>query len=107
MDAARCKSALDNRTLKKKFLEEDVEEENGGGLHESSLVAMCVECSFVKSCLMLGVIDGVFPTTVWHVETLVQVTWMFLEKKFRNRDRGGISNVLGSIKIPVEPVDAT
>lgn len=106
MDAVRHKSALDNRTLKKIVIEEDVEEENGGGSHESSLVAECVECLIVKSDFMLGVIDGVFPTMVWHMGTLAQVAWMVLEKKFQNGDGGGISNILSLIKIPEELVDA-
>ena len=103
-DATRRKSALEGS--RERVLEEDFEEESGEGLHESSLVANCVEHLIVKSGLTLGVIDGVFPTTAWHVGTLAQVAWMVSEKKFCDESGVGMAGILGLIKIPEEPVDA-
>ena len=71
VDATRRKSALEG--LRKRALEENVEEESSKGPHESSLVAECVKRSIRKSDLTLGVINGVLPTTAWHVGTLAQV----------------------------------
>lgn len=61
----------------------------------------------MQSNLSLGVIDGVYPTTEWHVGTLDYVAWVVSDRQLPIRDNPGelCSQSGNNINIPEEPVD--
>lgn len=60
-----------------------------------------------KLDLTLGIIDGVYPATKWHVGTLSQVVWIVSDKQLpTNNDRNKLwSQSRNDMDIPKEPVD--
>ena len=46
-----------------------------------SLIAECVEREVVKLDLLLGILDGIYPTTQWNVGTLGKIAWVMSEQE--------------------------
>ena len=64
---------------------ETSEDENGNSstiLPEDSLISERVEVIVQKSQVTLGILDGYYPTTAWHVGPLAELRWITSDRKF-------------------------
>ena len=77
--AARQKNAQETETKRTVVLVEGDVKENKDS-QKCSYIAECVEQTMEKLDLTLVIIDGVYPTTKWHVVTLDQVVWIISDK---------------------------
>ena len=46
-----------------------------------SLTAECVEREVAKLDLLLGILDGIYPTTQWNMGTLGRIAWVMSEQE--------------------------
>ena len=80
--AARRKSASEKLPPDTIETSEDEHGNSSTILPEDSLIAERVEVIVQKSQVTLGILDGYYPTTAWHVGPLAELRWITSDRKF-------------------------